>query len=143
MAQASNFLETELLACLLQSTNPAPTVFGGLQTPPNIYVALTTVAVTDTDTGSTITEAAYSEYQRVQAGTGRWQLRGGTAGSFENMDLLGFPLAGSGANDTVIGFALVDALTAGRVLVYGTCSLSITQGITPQFQVSSIVINLD
>jgi hypothetical protein len=43
----------------------------------------------------------------------------------------------------VTHFGLYDASTSGNLLAWGTCSLSVSTGITPQFAASALTLTLD
>lgn len=87
---------------------------------PATYVALVTVAVTDTDTGSTITEPSGGAYARVQVNINggaspAWDLA--AAGVVDNANAIAMPTA-TAPWGTIVGVAIVDAATAGNVLMY-------------------------
>lgn len=105
---------------------------------PNVFLALTTVAVTDTDTGSTITEANYTGYARKKIEPA--DMSAASAGSKTNSNALTFAACTAGSS-TVIGWAVCSALTVGKVIIYGTCTstvISTTQ--TPASVAASILV---
>lgn len=133
MSQASNYLENELLDHLFNK---------GAYTAPTIYVALLTSAPSDTDTGSTITEASYTGYARKSTAAGDWNVA--ASGTTDNGNAITFA-ACTGGSSTVTHFALVDASSAGNLLCYGTLgsSLAVSNGITPEFAAGALDVSLD
>jgi hypothetical protein len=105
-------------------------------TMPTTYVALFTANPTDAGGG---TEAAYTGYARV-ATSGLWNAASGTSATNSGAVTFGACTAGS---STVTGFGLYDASSAGNLLYWGTCSLSVSSGITPQFAAGALTITLD
>lgn len=136
MAGFSNFMELEVL----------DSVFGdhasiNLFSAPT-YLALCTVAVGETDTGSTITEANYTGYARKSMAAS--DLSAASAGSKTNSNAITFAACTAGSS-TVIGWAQCAASSAGNIGVYGTCTstvISTTQ--TPAtVAIGGLVANLD
>ena len=136
MAGFSNFMEIEVLN----------SVFGdhatiNLFTAPT-YLALTTTAVGETDTGSTLTEANYTGYARKAIAAA--DMSAASAGSKTNSNALTFA-ACTASSSTVIGWAQCSASTAGEIGVFGTCTstvISTTQ--TPAtVAIGGLVANLD
>ncbi len=82
-----------------------------------VYLALVTVAVVDTDTGSTITEATYTGYARLAIGAADMAVA--ASGSKTNTNALTFAPCTAGTS-TVVGFAICSAATLGDVILYGT-----------------------
>lgn len=109
MAGATNNVENKLLELLTGKTAFAT---------PTVWVALVTVAVTETDTGATLTEATYTGYARKSTAGGDWAAA--VAGAIENANAITFANATAGTS-AVLGFALVDSASgAGNVLLFGT-----------------------
>lgn len=106
---------------------------------PDKYIALCTVAVTDTATGSTITEPSSPSYTRVKMST--WDQA--AAGATENTNTITFPQASANWG-TILDFAICDAVSAGNVLAYGslTISKSVASGDTPKFASGDIDVSL-
>lgn len=106
------------------------------------YLALVTVAVTETMTGSTITEAAYTGYARKSISAA--DMGPAAAGAKSNTVQQQFAACTAGSA-TVIGWSLCTASTAGQVIVYGTATstvISTTQ--TPAtVGVGSLSVTLD
>lgn len=106
-------------------------------TMPTVSVALFTVAPTDAGGG---TEAAYTGYARVTTAGADWTASSGINGA--NANAINFPACTAGTS-TVVAFGLYDAASAGNLLAWGTCSLSVSSGITPSFAVAALNITLD
>lgn len=111
----SNFEENEVL----------DTIFGdgavNLNTAPT-YLALTTGAVAETDTGSTLVEAAYTGYARKAVAAA--DMGPASAGAKANSATITFA-ACTGGTSTVIGWAQCTSLTTGNVIVFGTCTSTV------------------
>ena len=107
-------------------------------TQPDKYVALCTVAVTDTNTGTSITEPSGS-YARVVMAT--WDEA--ASGATENTNDILFAQA-TASWGTILDFAICDASTVGNVLCYGalTISKSVASGDTPKFATGDLDITL-
>jgi hypothetical protein len=89
-------------------------------TRPDIYIALTTVNVTDGDTGSSITEPSGGAYDRTRVykngGTSpTWDLA--SLGALDNGAVIQFPTP-TASWGTVVATAVVDAASAGNLLFY-------------------------
>lgn len=108
---------------------------------PTKYIALCTVAVTDSMTGSTITEPTTDSYARKICQT--WDVASGTGGDTENTVEITFATA-TASWGTILDFAICDALTTGNVLAYGTLTVSksVAQGDTPKFAVGDLDVTL-
>lgn len=101
-------------------------------TMPTVWIGLSTSA---SSAGSPGTEAAYTGYARVALSG---LLGAASSGSGTNSSLIGFPACTAGSS-TVTGFFTYDASTAGNMLEFGTCSLAVSGGITPQFPISAFI----
>jgi hypothetical protein len=119
---------------------------GGLQnsaTAGNFYVSLHTADPGESGTQST-SETAYTSYARVavaRAGGG-WTL---TAQTISNTALVQFPQC-TGGTSTVTYFGIgTDASGAGNLLMSGalTSSLSVSNGIQPQFSAGALTVTVD
>jgi hypothetical protein len=108
------------------------------------YVALTTVAVTDADTGSTITEpTGATGYARKSVANA--DMGAPAAGSSSNVNaIVGAGITG-GTQQTCIGFAKCRAATAGAVIKFGTMASTIisTQQTPWQFPVGAFTTSAD
>jgi hypothetical protein len=89
-----------------------------------VYLALTTVAVAETDTGATITEANYTGYARKAIAAA--DMGAASGGSKSNTAQQQFANATAGSS-TVIGWATADAsgTGAGNVILFGTCTSTV------------------
>lgn len=107
-----------------------------------VYLALTTVAVTDSMTGSTITEASYTGYSRLAINA--TDMSAASGGTKTNSNALTFPACTAGSS-TVIGFAICSASTGGDVILYGTLpSVTISTTQTPAtIAVGALTATLD
>lgn len=88
--------------------------------PTNLYLALFTVAPTDATAG---TEVSGGNYARVKV---TWGTPSG--GSVANTASLRFPASGTATSNygTIVALGLLDASTAGNLLVYGNLSATVT-----------------
>lgn len=101
-------------------------------TMPTVYMALTTTA---SGVGAAGTEATYTGYGRVAlSGT----LSAAASSSGTNSSAITFNPCTAGTS-TVVGFATFDASSGGNMLEFGSCSLSVSAGITPQFAAGAFV----
>lgn len=109
--------------------------------PATVYAALWTAALSASSTGSTAGEAAYTGYARVAvtANTTNFPTSSGGA-AITNGTAITFP-ANSGANETEVAFALLDAPTAGNVKYWGAIvSTVINTGNTPQVAAGALTV---
>lgn len=115
MAGFSDAVEKKILDHLTGKTSYAsPTATG-------LYLALTTVAVGETDTAATLTEAAYTGYARKQVVPADMTAAAGTTGETHNSVQEQFAACTAGTS-TVIGWALCSSASgAGDVVMFGTC----------------------
>jgi len=124
MAGYTTFLDNALVALVVGKT---------AYSLPTVYVALFTVTPTTAGGG---TETTYTNYARV-ATSGDWG--SASAGAISNSAALNFPACGA-TGATIVAFALMDASTAGNVLAFGSCSLVVSNGITPSFAIGALTI---
>lgn len=124
---------------LIQAADAGGTAYG--ETAPTFF-ALTTVAVTDTMTGSTITEAGYTGYARKS--TSAADLGTSSAGTRTNANAIVWAGA-TGGSATVIGAARCTASSAGRVIRYlSVASTVVSATQTPaQFAAGALTDTLD
>lgn len=113
---ASRYLEAKLLAHSLKKTE--------FTMPAKVYVALCTAAPTKASTGSTITEASYTGYERKEF-SGWEAAKEGDPGTIVNETAIAIKVATAGES-TVTDFAIVDASTAGNVLYFGKLKEALT-----------------
>lgn len=92
--------------------------------PTHSYLALCTTVPTSTSTGSTIVEAGYTGYARAQV-DGNWTAATAATPSVGvNTSTITFA-ACTGSTSTIIGFALLDALTTGNMIWWGTVTSTV------------------
>lgn len=96
--------------------------------PSTVYAALCTNTVTSADTGSTITEATYTGYARVQIEAA--DLNAADDGEMTNAADIVWPEVDSGTN-TIVSVAILDAASGGNMLYFdpdvGSVEVSTTQ----------------
>lgn len=113
---------------------------GAWSQPTNIYVALTTASIGDSDTGDTITEPSGGSYAREQCNA--YDVASG--GASENTNAITFTQA-TASWGTVTYFCLVDALTGGNMLLYAALDTSKAIGTndTAKFDAGALDITMD
>lgn len=109
--EISDFLANELLDHFLMTGDYAQ---------PTIYLALTTVTVTDSMTGTTITEPGSGAYARLAVPN--WDAS--SAGATENTGIDAFTTA-TGSWGTILDVAIVDASSVGNLLAYSPIGTSV------------------
>lgn len=116
----------------------------------NVYLALCTSAVTDSDTGSTITETDYTSYTRTQIGTGNNQTdawnsaTGTTTANVTNKNAISCPTATGASTNPIIAIAVVSASSAGSVLYWcDVTSTAIASGDTPKINSGALSVTED
>jgi hypothetical protein len=102
---------------------------------PSVWVELTTTAPTKTAAG---TAAAYTGYARKSTAGSDWG--SAASASLTNAAAITFGACTAGSS-TVVGFELWDASSAGNRIAFGTCSLSVSSGITPQFAIGALTVS--
>lgn len=142
---ATNGFETNLLELIFNNTAlenignagglPASTAAGSL------YVALFTAD--PGEEGAQTNEATYTGYARVavaRSGAG-WTVSGNNV---SNAAAVTFGECSAGTN-TITHFAILTASTSGDMLFSGalTSSLSVSSGITPEFAIGALDVNVD
>jgi len=125
----SNFLEGELLDHVFSRDA------GYAQ--PTLYIALSTADPLDAGTG--LAEPVGNGYARIAHAA--WNR---TAGQISNNGAVTFPAA-TGAWGTITHFAIMDALSAGNLLMSGTVtpSQAVVNGNTPNFPNAQLTVDLD
>lgn len=109
--EISNFLALELLDHAFRNS---------AYSKPDTYVGLVTATVSDSNTGSTITEVSGGSYARVQVNinggsTPTWDVA--ASGLVDNTHDIDFPTA-TASWGTVVGVVICDASSAGNLLFY-------------------------
>jgi len=132
---ASNYLQAKIADHVLGKTS--------FTIPTNVYVALCTASVADTDTGSTITEAAYTSYARVQTSGSDWNAYASDVA--DNANAITFPTC-TGSTSSVTHFAVLDASTAGNLLFFDAltspATLEVSTAITPSFAAGTLTLTV-
>lgn len=122
---------------------------GGLQpagVAGSLFISLHTADPGETGTQAT-NEATYTGYARIAIArsSAGWTVSGTAPTQVANAALASFPACTAGSN--VITFFGVGTLTSGAgTLLYSgalTASLTVSNGITPQFSIGSLVITED
>ena len=117
----------------------------GAGTVGDLYVALFTANPTDTTQG---TETVYTNYARVAVPrtTGGWTVAVGEPTNVSNTAAVAFPQCGA-TGATITGFAICKAGTTGvdDAIFWGALSgsLAVSNGITPEFAIGALDINVD
>ncbi len=135
MPGLSDSAETNLLKLLFQNVTWAnigdATGLVGSSTAGSLYVSLHTADPTDSG-NQTSSESAYTNYARVAVArsTGGWAISGDT---ISNVGAVTFPACGV-TGSTITHFAIGRASSGtGEIIGVGTCSLAVSNGITPAF----------
>lgn len=143
MSAATNAFETALLNLLFNNTALAnvgdATGLSATAAPGSTQLALSTVALTDTDTLLTATEVAYSTYARpLQArSSAGWTVSGDTA---SNAALIQFGEMTAGGPDTVVHVGLGFIATGDILRLHADLNgdLTINNGVNPQFAIGAL-----
>lgn len=127
----SDYLENKLLDHVFMNT--------AFTQPSNLYVALFTVAPSDSGGG---TEVSGGSYARVSTASGDWSTASG--GSLSNSVKITFPTATADWG-TVVAFGVFDASTGGNMISWGdlTSSKAVNNGDTAEFDIGDLVQTLD
>lgn len=142
---ATNNFENDLMKLLFTNVDlPNIGNAGGLlksTADGSFYVALFTADPGETGTGSGA-ECTYTGYARKAVGRAAgWTVSGNNA---SNAAAVTFDPC-TGGTETATHFAIFTALTDGDDLLYGELdsSLAISNGITPEFAIGALDVNLD
>lgn len=122
----SNYLENKVLDHILGTTS--------FTMPATPYLALYTVAPTDSTSGTEVTGGSYARKTVAFNAASS-----GAATNSANVDFTGMPTA------TVVAVAVCDNLTGGNILVYGslTSSKSVTSGDTLRIASGDLSISIN
>ena len=134
MASFSDYAEDEILDHALSD--------GAWTEPANLFLALCTSVPTDASTGTTIVEANYTGYARIEIAA--TDLSASSGGSKTNSAAITFAACTAGTS-TVIGFALCDAVTVGNVIMWGTVTSKVidTSNTLATVAIGALVCTLD
>lgn len=134
MGSFTDYLENELL----------DHVFGGgdYSRPATLYIALSTTTISDDGTG--MTEPSGGSYARAAVTNNATNWPAASGGAKANGTAITFAQA-SASWGTIIDFAIMDAVSGGNMLGYGTLTTSktIDSGDTPSFAIGELDITLD
>jgi hypothetical protein len=121
----SDYLEDKVLDHILGTTS---------YTMPTVFLALYTVAPTDSTSGTEVSGGSYSRKAVAFSAASS-----GSATNSANIDFAGMPSA------TVVSVAVCDALTSGNILIYGSLasSRSVTDGDTLRISSGDLSISID
>ncbi len=133
----SNYLENKLV--------DHATGHASFTAPANIYLALLTVAPSNSTTQGTWTEAVFTNYVRVAIPTSSLNAAAGTTPpQVTNSVAITFPACGV-TPSTLLGFAIVDNLsgTGGNILWYGAISSTVvSSGIIYSVAIGNLALSL-
>lgn len=143
---ATNALENALLSLIFENANTGlnigdATGLRGSTTAGSVYISLHTADPGETGTQTT-SESAYTNYARqaVARSTAGWTV---TTGVADNDSAIVFPQCGvTGSSVTNFGIGS-NVSTAGDLYFKGASTLSVSNGITPQFAAGALDISLD
>ena len=134
MGSKSDIYEIDILKA---TTGQATTI---LSTTPlaQVYIALFTTAPTDSTAGTEVTGGAYA---RVDS-KGKWATP--AAGAVSTNAVITFPTA-SADWGTVVGFAIMSAISAGNMLMWGTLTANkaVNSGDTASFASGALTLTED
>lgn len=132
----SDFLENKIL----------DQIFGAsaYSAPATLYFGLATAPITDTTTGTTVTEPSGGSYARKSMTNNKTTWTTASDGSVENKVVIEFAEA-TASWGTVTYMFIADAATAGNILAWGqlTTSKAIGTGDNAKFAIGDLVITLD
>lgn len=147
---ASNTFESDILLLLLNNTNIAnlgdATGVRGSSTAGSVYIALHTADPGETG-NQTTSEATYTSYARVAVArsSAGWTISGTAPTQAANAAAVTFPACTGGSN-TITHFSIGrDTSGTGEILLSGalTASLAVSNGITPNFAIGTLVATCD
>jgi hypothetical protein len=134
MAAVSNYLANKLLDHINGKTS--------FTMPTNVYIALTTTVPTAATAGTEVTTGQYTGYTRSTVAIAAGMAAASSGSSTNSGAVIAFPACTGGTGATVVGWQAYDATTAGNPLHFGTCSLSVSSGITPSFATSAFTVTM-
>lgn len=139
---ATNTVETEVLALIFNADAWANVADNAAASPlTNLYVSLHTADPGEAGSQTT-NETAYTDYARVAVArtTGGWTVSGDNV---TNAAAVTFPICGA-TGSTITHFGIGSASTGAGVLFFkGTCSLTVSSGVTPQFAAGALDVTAD
>lgn len=136
MGSFSDYAENKVLDDLFSADYTKPSTY---------YIALFTANPTDSTGGTEVSTANWTNYARVgkTRGTTHWDTASG--GAIANKTLIDFGTASTGGTVTVTGVAIMDASTAGNIILWAalTSSKAVTNGDPVSFAIGALDITLD
>lgn len=147
---ATNAFEAGILSLIFENANYAnvgdATGLRGSSTAGSFYVSLHTADPGETGTQTT-SEAGYTSYARVAVArsTAGWTVSGTAPTQVANDAAVSFP-ACTGSSSTCTYFGVgSDSSGTGNLFISGAlgASLAVTNGITPQFAIAALAVQLD
>jgi hypothetical protein len=119
------------------TTGQATTIFTSTAMTP--YIALFTTTPTDAGGGTEVTGGAYARITSA----GKWAVPSG--GSVSNNAVITFPTASGASWGTINGFAIMTAVTAGTMLMWGALSApkTVNDGDTASFASGQLTLTED
>lgn len=131
MSGLSNTVENKVLDSLMGGTDYHPSS--------PLTLALTSVAVTESDTASTITKITYTGYADHSLPSSEWNAASG--GSKTNNTAIDFPQNTGVTSPTAVGFAIISGTD---VVLFGSVpSTVISPNITPEFASGALTLTAD
>jgi hypothetical protein len=127
MAALTNYTTQALYNALVKNT--------AYTSPTTVYIGAYTAAPTDAGGGTEVTGNAYAR-QALTMGTG-------TNGVGTNSAAATFPAATPAGWGAIVAFGVFDAVTAGNLLFWGTCSTTINTGDQLQFAIGAVSLTMD
>ena len=126
----SDYLESKLVNNFFRTTT--------YSRPANLWIALSTGTMTDSNTGSSMSEVSGGSYARKGGATvdpldATWDAPSSTDGHTSNTSDITFVTA-TGSWGTVTGMAITDASSSGNILFFGTLSSSKAVGSSDTFK---------
>jgi hypothetical protein len=123
---------------VLKATTGQATTILNTTALPNVYIALYTTAPTDAGPGTEVTGGSYA---RVDS-KGKWATP--ASGSVSNNAVITFPTATADWL-TIVGFAIMSALTGGNMLMWGTLTANkaVNNGDTASFASGALTLTED
>ena len=154
MAALTSFMENHVIDWLLraQAIGITGATAAAATGPATVYVALYTTNPTATTTGTEVSGGSYARVAVTSAltawagtqGAATTVVSSGTTGQTSNNTILTFP-APTAAWGVITGFAMLDALTLGNMLIFGalTTSKTVNSGdAAPSFAAAALTFSL-
>lgn len=134
MGSFADYLENKILDYVFGAT--------AFTAPANIYIALSTTAITDA--GGNLTEPSGGNYSRKSVANNKTTWATSSGGSLSNAIQIDFAQA-SASWGQVVDFALMDASSGGNMLAYGTLTTAktIDNGDTASFAAGQLTLTLN